>query len=117
MIALSGAELPNSIARRYIASAVHLLVHITRLPNGQRKVMRISELIGFQNGEYMVEDLFVYRITDVDSQRNVNGSFYATGHKPVALNWLTQTNFNDCEDLFHARELELTDTQSDKQDE
>ncbi|MFK7777835.1 MAG: CpaF family protein [Gimesia sp.] len=117
MIALSGAELPNSIARRYIASAVHLLVHITRLPNGQRKVMRISELIGFQNGEYMVEDLFVYRITDVDKQGNVNGAFYATGHHPVAMNWLTQTNFSDLENLFHARELELDDTQSDKRDE
>ncbi len=117
MIALSGAELPNSIARRYIASAVHLLVHITRLPNGKRKVMRISELIGFQNGEYMVEDLFVYRITDVDKQGNVNGSFYATGHHPVAMNWLTQTNFNDLDDLFQARELETNDSQSDKRDE
>lgn len=117
MIALSGAELPNTIARRYIASAVHLLVHITRLPNGERKVMRISELIGFQNGEYMVEDLFVYRITNVDADGNVHGSFYATGHQPVALNWLTQTNFNENSDLFHARELPLNSNQNDQQNE
>ncbi|HAH45754.1 MAG TPA: pilus assembly protein CpaF, partial [Planctomycetaceae bacterium] len=116
MIALSGADLPNSIARRYIASAIHLLVHITRLPNGERKVMRISELIGFQNGEYMVEDLFVFRITGVEKNGQVHGAFYATGHHPVAMNWLTQTNFDDCEDLFHARELKLSDTKSDQQD-
>ena len=116
MIALSGAELPNSIARRYIASAVYLLVHISRLPNGERKVMRISELIGFQNGEYMVEDLFVFRITSVEKNGQVNGAFYATGHHPVAMNWLTQTNFDDCEDLFHARELKLSDLPSEQQD-
>lgn len=117
MIALSGAELPNAIARRYIASAVHLLVHITRLPNGERKVMRISELIGYQNGEYMVEDLFVYRITNVDPDGTVHGNFYATGHQPVAMNWLTQTNFNENADLFHARELPLSENQTDQQNE
>ena len=78
--------------------------------------MRISELIGFQNGEYMVEDLFVFRITSVEKNGQVNGAFYATGHHPVAMNWLTQTNFDDCEDLFHARELKLSDLPSEQQD-
>ncbi len=44
MIALSGAELPTRVARQYIASAIQIFLHVARLANGERKVMRISEL-------------------------------------------------------------------------
>ena len=57
MIALSGVELPTVVARQYIASAVQILIHMMRLSTGERKVMRISELCGCQDGAYQLEDL------------------------------------------------------------
>ena len=65
MIALSGVELPTLVARQYIASAVQILVHITRLSTGERKVVRISELSGCQDGVYQIEDIFVYRMAGI----------------------------------------------------
>ena len=65
--ALSGVELPTLVARQYIASAVQILIHMMRLSTGERKVMRISELCGCQDGAYQIEDIFVYRMAGIDA--------------------------------------------------
>jgi pilus assembly protein CpaF len=104
MIALSGADLPMTVARQYIASAVQVLVHITRLSTGERKVMRISELVGYRDGEYLIEDIFVYRMRGVDNGR-VQGAFYATGYIPMALNRASAQGIEYRSDLFVPREL------------
>jgi pilus assembly protein CpaF len=106
MIALSGVELPTQVARQYIASAVQLLVHMTRLSTGERKVTRISELCGCRNGVYIIEDVFVYRMQGTDSNGRAIGSFFATGHEPSVLKRLAASGFELPADLFDARELQ-----------
>ncbi len=105
MIALSGVELPTTVARKYIASALQVLVHIARLHTGERKVVRISEMAGFYNGEYVVEDIFVYRMTGIDEQGRVQGGFYATGREPLHFQRLAASGFNVPDGLFVPREL------------
>ncbi|MEZ5950181.1 MAG: CpaF family protein [Planctomycetaceae bacterium] len=105
MIALSGAELPPSIARRYIASALHILVHVVRLSTGERKVMRISEVAGTREGEYNVEDIFVYRMTGIGSDGRAEGAFYATGYEPECVRRVASRGHQIPIELFTAREL------------
>ena len=105
MVALSGAELPTAVARKYIASAVHLLVHMARLSTGERKVLRISELAGMEHGEHVVRDIFTYRMTAINSAGRAQGSFEATGHDPIVCQRLSATGFRFPDDLFTAREL------------
>ncbi len=105
MIALSGVELPTLVARQYIASAIHVLIHMTRLKTGERKVTRISELCGCRDGVYQIEDLFVYRMTGIDSAGRAQGSFYATGHEPEVLTRLAGRGVESPKGLFVAREL------------
>ena len=105
MIALSGVELPTLIARQYIASAIQILVHISRLSTGERKVMRISELSGCRDGVYTIEDIFVYRMSGVDQNNRAIGSYYATGYEPVALSRLAALGFEVPRELFVPREL------------
>lgn len=104
MIALSGADLPVMVSRQYIASAVQILVHITRLGTGERKVMRISELVGFRDGEYMIEDIFVYRLRGAENGL-AQGAFYATGYIPAALNRASAAGIAFRSDLFDPKEL------------
>jgi pilus assembly protein CpaF len=85
MIALSGIELATAVARQYIASAVQILVHIARLPSGARKVMRISEVCGYRDGAYLIEDIFVYRTSGSAESGRMIGTFYATGYEPASL--------------------------------
>ena len=116
MIALSGAELANDVARQYIASAVQFIVHLARLSTGERRVMRISEVVGYQDGDYLVEDVFVYRMSGIENGR-VRGAFYATGHEPHCLQRLAATGYEVPRDLFLPRELEEKDEGGRMKDE
>ena len=105
MIALSGAELPTHVARQYIAAAIQVFVHIARLSTGERKVMRISELAGVVDGEFVVKDIFVYRMTGVGEDGKAQGGMYATGHVPVCLRRMTAKGHEVDSSLFTPREL------------
>jgi len=105
MIALSGAELPTHVSRQYIASAINLFVHIARLPSGERKVMRISELTGVTNGEFDIEDIFVYRMAGSANDGKSIGSFYATGYEPHCLRRMASRGHDLNPRMFAAKEL------------
>jgi len=105
MIALSGTELPMLVARQYISSAINILVHVSRLASGERKVMRITELVDCQQGNYHLEDIFVYRLGGVDTQGNLTGTFYSTGYEPEVLKRLAAYGHHLPTELFSAREL------------
>jgi pilus assembly protein CpaF len=109
MIALSGVELPTHVARQYIASAIQVFVHIARLSTGERKVMRISELVGVENGEFVVKDIFVFRMTGIGDDGRARGAMYATGYEPVCLQRMTAQGYEIDSSLFEARELETGD--------
>lgn len=105
MIALSGAELPAQVTRQYIASAIQIFVHIARLASGERKLMRISELAGVVDGEFRLEDIYVYRMAGLDSHGKAIGSFYATGYEPECLRKMSSRGYELNSRLFTAREL------------
>ncbi|MFN9717970.1 MAG: CpaF family protein [Planctomycetota bacterium] len=109
MVALSGADLPSRIARQYIANAIDIVIHVTRLHTGQRRISRISEVSGLKDGEYRMDDIFVYRINGEDKDGQPQGSFFATGYVPVALRRLALTgaSIEQYKPLFDARELKM----------
>ncbi len=106
MIALSGADLTTGVARQYIASAIQIFVHIARLSTGERKVMRVSELVGVTDGEFDLEDIFVFRMAGIDQQTGkVLGSFYSTGYEPQCLRRMASVGIDLNPRLFAAKEL------------
>jgi pilus assembly protein CpaF len=107
MIALSGADLPTKVVRQYVATAMQLFVHIQRLSTGERKVMRISELTGVVDGEFQVEDIFVYRLAGTDNTGKAVGSFYSTGYEPQCLRRINSRGFELPTKTFQARELKV----------
>jgi len=109
MIALSGADLPSRIARQYISNAVDIVIHVTRLHTGHRRITRVSEVSGLKDGEYKMDDIFVYRINGEDKDGQPQGSFFATGYVPAALRRLAMTGVNveQYRPLFEARELKM----------
>lgn len=108
MVALAGADLPGHTSRRYIANAVDIVIHVTRLHTGQRRLTRISEVVGIKDNEYQVEDIFVYRLTG-DEEGQAVGSFFATGYEPRSLQRLALTgvDVDRYKPLFAPRELDM----------
>ena len=91
MVAMTGLELPILVVRQYIGAGIRLVVHITRLQGGGRKVTRISEIVAVENGVFHLEDIFGYRQTGVDADGNAQGEFYSTGYRPACVERLRTT--------------------------
>jgi len=82
MVAMASLQLPERAVRQQIASAVDLIVQISRLSDGTRRVTAISELTGMENDVISMQDIFMFERTGVSSTGKVIGRFRATGIRP-----------------------------------
>ena len=82
MVAMASLQLPERAVRQQIASAVDLIVQISRLSDGTRRVTAIAELTGMENDVITMQDIFVFERTGVSSNGKVLGRFRATGIRP-----------------------------------
>jgi pilus assembly protein CpaF len=105
MVSMAGYDLSVPVVRKYIASAITVVVHVARLKGGARRVRRISEIVALDNGEYELRELFGYRQTGVDDQGMARGRFYAAGNVPSFLPRLAEIGIDLPEGLFAARDL------------
>ncbi len=105
MVSMTGFELPVMVVRRYIASAITLIVHLARLKGGVRRVMRVSEICGLENDDYKMQELFGFRQHGVDQYGFARGSFYATGNIPHFRNRMLEIGVDMPESLFAKREI------------
>jgi pilus assembly protein CpaF len=106
MVMMAGFDLPIPVIRQYISSAITLVVHLSRLKGGARKVMRVTELLGFRKGRYCVRDIFNFKQTGVRDGIAI-GDFHATGKLPHFLARLRASGMELPESLFEKRVLTL----------
>ncbi|HTN77507.1 MAG TPA: CpaF family protein [Pirellulaceae bacterium] len=109
MVSMAGFDLPVTVVRRYIASAITLVVHLARLKGGARRVTRISEVCGLENGDFMLNELFGYKQNGIDEHGMSRGHFYATGNKPRFLTKLQDIGIELPEPIFTKRELTVAE--------
>lgn len=84
MILMSGIELPVRSIREMISSALHLIVQTARLSDGSRKVTAITEVVGMHDETHInMQDIFYFRQTGVDKDKNVKGYFTSLGYIPT----------------------------------
>ncbi|MBQ9726419.1 MAG: Flp pilus assembly complex ATPase component TadA [Kiritimatiellae bacterium] len=83
MVMMSGLDLPSRAIREQIASAIDLVVHESRFPDGSRKVVAISEVTGLEGQQVVMQDLFVYEQTGIGADGRVAGRFVPTGAVPA----------------------------------
>jgi pilus assembly protein CpaF len=103
MVLMAGFEMPISVVRNYIATAVKLIVQLSRLKGGARKVMRVSEIVGLKKRRiYVVRDVFGFRQTGVKDGRAI-GEFYATGYAPKLLERLHAAGADLPKEMFVER--------------
>jgi pilus assembly protein CpaF len=104
MVMMAGFEMPIPVIRQYITSAISLVIHLSRLKGGLRRVMRVSELVTYRKKKYIVKDIFGFRQQGVrDGQ--AFGEFFATGYVPRMLGKLESSGIHVPEALFEKRTL------------
>src|SRR6267378_2618518 len=79
MMLLSGFPIPQRAMRQQVAAAVNMIVHVARLSDGSRKVMKISEISGMEGEMIMMQDLFQFVRAETTAAGKINGVFQSTG--------------------------------------
>jgi len=80
---MSGVELPVLAIRKQIASALDLIVYLTRFPDGTRKVTQIAEVAGMESEVITLTDIFRFQQEGTDADGKPLGKFMPTGLRPM----------------------------------
>ena len=88
MVGMAGFDMPVWVIRRQVASAIHIVVQVSRLMGGARKIVKVSEITGMEGEVLSMHDIFEFQQTGVDAQRRAQGRFVATGLRPQCLSRL-----------------------------
>jgi pilus assembly protein CpaF len=99
MVLMAGMDLPLRAIREQIASAIQLVVHVDRLRDGGRKVVKVSEVQGMEGDSVVMQDLFVYEQTGFQNGR-VLGTLKSTGLRPKFADKFVQNGIELPPDIF-----------------
>jgi pilus assembly protein CpaF len=82
MISMASLNLPDKAMRQQIASAINVVIQVTRLSDGTRKLITISEIVGMEGDVITMQDIFTFERQGVGEDGRVLGRFRATGLRP-----------------------------------
>jgi pilus assembly protein CpaF len=84
MVAMADLNLPDKAIRQQVASAINVVIQVSRMADGSRKITNISEITGMEGEVITMQDIFVFERTGISAQGKVTGRFRATGIRPKA---------------------------------
>jgi pilus assembly protein CpaF len=82
MISMANLNLPERAMRQQISSAIDLIIQVSRLSDGKRKVMSIAEVVGMEGEVITMQEIFVYEREGMDENGKVVGRHRSTGIRP-----------------------------------
>lgn len=82
MVGMAGLGLPATAIRTQIADALHLIVQVSRMRDGVRRVQYVTEVVGMEGDVVTTQDLFYYKFTGEDESGKLTGEFISTGVRP-----------------------------------
>jgi pilus assembly protein CpaF len=100
MVLMSGLSLPVRAMRDYVASALDLVVHVSRLSDGTRKVVRVTEIVGMEEDVVTTQDIFTFDQEGIDSDGRVIGFHRATGVRPKFTERLARAGIHLGSEVF-----------------
>jgi len=85
LVLMAGHLLPDKAIREQVASALELVIHISRISDGSRKILSVQELLGMEGNVVTMQEIFRFTATGVDADGAVKGFFEATGIVPRSI--------------------------------
>ncbi len=82
MVAMTGMEIPSEFMRRYISSALDVVIQVGRLADGSRKVLSMQEIMGMEGSMVTLQEIFGFQQSGVDDDGRILGKFKACGIRP-----------------------------------
>jgi len=94
MAMMANLNLPEKAVRRQIASAVTIVIQVSRFSDGTRRVTHLTEITGMEEDVVSMQDIFVFEKHGISSDGRVLGTFTATGIRPKFADKLTASGIS-----------------------
>jgi pilus assembly protein CpaF len=104
LVAMAGLNIPNDAVRRYISSAIDIIIQVARLLDGSRKVVSFQEVTGMESGVITLQELFGFLQTGVDANGAVKGQFRSMGIMPGFIDRFKALGVPIPYEMFDARQ-------------
>ena len=98
---MASQHVPDKVIRQQLTSAINIVVHCSRLNDGNRRVTAIGEVVGVENDLVHMQDIYEFERTGISPRGKVLGRFRATGAKPVCLERLKSFGIHLPASIFH----------------
>ena len=102
MVAMASLNIPDTAIRRQISSAIDVVVQVSRLSDGTRKVISLAEITGMEGEVVTMQDIFVFRKRGIRENGEVLGEFVPTGVRPKFAEKLLVTGIHLPASMFEA---------------
>ena len=100
MVLMAGMEIPIKAIREYIENAIDIVINISRLADGKRKVTSISEVVGFDKDEIKLNEIFAFNQVGLTESGEVKGEFVLNKNNVTTYQKLKSRGINDLDDIF-----------------
>jgi pilus assembly protein CpaF len=100
MVAMANLEIPSEFTRKYISSALNVIIQVARLVDGRRKLVSLQELTGMEGNIITMQEIFSFQQTKIDPEGNVKGRFRFHGVRPKFIEKFRVAGIPVSTDLF-----------------
>jgi pilus assembly protein CpaF len=107
MVSMAGLNYPVHAIRQQMSSAINLVVHLSRMTGGSRKVLHITEITGMEGEGVCMQDIFRFVQTGVGENGHAEGYFEVCGVRPRVLERLEEEGITMAPDFFQRRRLDI----------
>jgi len=82
MVSMANLDIPSEFMRKFIGSAIHILMHLARLADGTRKLISLQEITGMEGNVVTMQEIFSFKQTAIDADGALRGRFVFHGVQP-----------------------------------
>jgi len=100
MVAMANMEIPSEFLGRYIASAIDVIIQVSRMVDGKRKIVSVQEITGMEGSIITLQEIFSFKQTRVDAEGDVRGFFKFQGVRPKFVEKFKISGIEISQELF-----------------
>jgi pilus assembly protein CpaF len=100
MVAMANFDIPTEFIRKFISSAIHIVIQVSRMMDGRRKLVSLQEITGMEGNMITMQEIFSFERTRVDEDGNVRGTFKFNGIRPKFIERFKVSGITYRQDVF-----------------
>ena len=102
MVAMANFDLPSEFLRRYVSSAIDVVIQASRLTDGTRKLVALEEITGMEGNIITTQEIFSFQQTGIDENNKIKGEFRFKGIRPKFIDKFNTAGIEVSHDLFNS---------------